>query len=154
MAPDDSYTHYALALAYRYHGLITRSERVIAVAIGINPEITGYFAIQADVYIIQSEYIKALDSLKIGLRLDPKHIYCLQLKLRVLIQLLLLVDAEQVADCLLPLCPNDAIVYRLVGDLYQLQNKKQQSVAAYQESLRLNPLQSDLQVLIQVYMYQ
>jgi Tfp pilus assembly protein PilF len=27
LAPDDSYTHYALACAYKYHGLITRSER-------------------------------------------------------------------------------------------------------------------------------
>jgi predicted Zn-dependent protease len=154
LAPDDSYTHYALACAYRYHGLITRSERAIAVAIGINPEIAEYFAVQADNYIIQSQYVNALDSLKIGLRLDPKHIYCLQLKLRVFIQLRLFVDAEQVADLLLPLCPNDAIVYRSVGDLYQLQNKKQQSITAYQESLRLNPLQADLQALVQVYMYQ
>lgn len=153
LAPDDSYTHYSLACAYRYHGLITRSERAITVAIGMNPEIPEYFGVQAENYIIQSQYVKALDSLKIGLRLDPQHIYCLQLKLKVFIQLRLYVDAAQIADLLLPLCPNDATVYRLVGDLYQLQNKQQQSISAYQESLRLNPLQADLQALVQVYMY-
>jgi tetratricopeptide (TPR) repeat protein len=153
LAPDDSYTHYTLAVAYRYHGLITRSERAIAVAISMNPEISQYFGIQADNYIIQRQYVKALDSLKIGLKLDPQHIYCLQLNLKVFIQLRLFVDAEQVADRLLPLSPEDATIHRLVGDLYQLQNKQQQSIAAYQESLRLNPLQADLQALVQVYMY-
>lgn len=117
LAPDDSYTHYALACAYRYHGLITRSERAITVAIGMNPDIPEYFGVQAENFIIQRQYAKALDALKIGLRLDPKHIYCLELKLKAFIQLRLYVDAEQIADLLLPLCPNDARVYRLVGDL-------------------------------------
>ena len=153
LAPDDSYNHYALACSYRYHGLITRSERAITIAIGMNPEIPEYFGLQAENYTIQSQYVKALDSLKIGLRLDPQHIYCLQLKLKVFSKLRLYVDAERVADLLLPLCPNNAHVYRLVGDLYKLQNKNRQSIAAYQESLRLNPLQTDLQALVQVYMY-
>ncbi len=153
LAPDDSYMHYALAYAYRYHGLITRSERAITVAIGMNPEIPEYFGVQAENYIIQSQYTKALDALKIGLRLDPRNIYCLELKLKAFIQLRLYVDAEQIADLLLPLSPNDASIYRLVGDLYQRQNKNQQSIAAYQESLRLNPLQTDLQALVQVYIY-
>jgi tetratricopeptide (TPR) repeat protein len=152
LAPDESYTHYVLAVAYRYHGLITKSERAITLAISMNPEIAEYFGVQAENYIIQSQYVKALDSLKIGLRLDPTHTYCLQLKLKAFMKLRLYVDAEQIADLLLPLCPNDANVYRLVGDLYQLQNKNQQSIAAYQESLRLNPLQTDLQALVQVYM--
>lgn len=152
LAPDESYPHYALAVAYRYHGRITRSERAIAVAIEIHPEVADYLAIQADNYIIQSLYNKALDSLKISLKLDPEHIYSLLLKLRVFVQLRLLVDAEIVADSLLNLCPNDADVYRAIGNLYQLQNKKQQSIAAYQESLRLNPLQSDLYAVIQVYL--
>jgi tetratricopeptide (TPR) repeat protein len=154
LAPDDSSNHYVLACAYRYHGLITRSERAIAVAISMNSEIAEYFAVQAENYIIQGQYIKAIDSLKIGLNIDSKHIYCLQIKLISLIKMRSLVDADKVLDCLLSLCPNNAISYRLAGDLYQLQNKNQQSIAAYQESLRLNPLQSDLQTLIQVYMYQ
>jgi tetratricopeptide (TPR) repeat protein len=153
LAPDESYNHYALACAYRYHGLITRSERAITVAIGMNPEIPEYFGVQAENFIVQRQYTKALDALKIGLKLDPQHIYCLELKLKVFIHLRLYVDAEQIADLLLPLCPNDASIYRLVGDLYQRQNKNQQSIAAYQESLRLNPLQTDLQALVQVYMY-
>jgi tetratricopeptide (TPR) repeat protein len=153
LAPDESYHYYALAVAYRYHGRITRSERAIAAAIGIHPEIADYYAIQADNYIIQNQYLKALDSLKIGLRLEPKHIYSLQLELRVFINLRMLVDAEIVADCLVALCPNDYAIHRLIGDLYQMQNKNQQSIGAYRESLRLNPLQTDLQDLVEVYMY-
>jgi tetratricopeptide (TPR) repeat protein len=153
LAPDESYTHYVLAVAYRHHGFITRSERAIAVAISMNPEIADYYGIQADNYIIQRQYTKALDALNIGLKLDSKHLYCLQLKLKAFIQLRLFVDAEQIADLLLPLCPDDANIYRLVGDLYQFQHKNKQSIAAYQESLRLNPLQTDLQDLVQVYMY-
>jgi tetratricopeptide (TPR) repeat protein len=153
LAPDESYTHYVLAVAYRHHGFITRSERAIAVAIAMNPDIADYFGVQADNYIIQRQYTKALDALKIGLKLDPKHSYCLQLKLTAFIKLRLFVDAEGVADLLLPLCPDDANIHRLVGDLYQFQNKNQQSIAAYQESLRLNPLQNDLQDLVQVYIY-
>jgi tetratricopeptide (TPR) repeat protein len=150
LAPDESYPHYALAIAYRYHGRITRSERAIATAIEIHPEIPDYLAIQADNYIIQSQYTKALDLLKVSLKLDPEHIYSLLLKLRVFVQLKLLVDAELVADCLLRLSPNDADVYRSIGNLYQRQNKQQQAIAAYQESMRLNPLQSDLHAVIQV----
>ncbi|AFY95675.1 tetratricopeptide repeat protein [Chamaesiphon minutus] len=153
LAPDDSYNHYSLACAYRYHGLITRSERAITVAIGMNTEIPEYFGLQAENYIIQSQYTKAFDALRIGLRLDPRNIYCLQLKLKAFMKLRLYVDAELVTDLLLPLCPNNAHVYRLVGDLYQLQNKNKQSIAAYQESLRLNPVQTDLQALVQVYIY-
>jgi predicted Zn-dependent protease len=153
LAPDDSYNHYALACAYRYHGLITRSERAITVAIGMNPGIAEYFAVQAENYIIQGQYIQAIDSLTIGLKIDAKYIYCLQLKLICLIKMCSLTDAEKVLNCLLSLYPNNAIIYRLAGDLYQLQNKNQQSIAAYQESLRLNPLQSELQTLIEVYMY-
>jgi tetratricopeptide (TPR) repeat protein len=154
LAPDDSYTYYALACAYRYHGLITRSERAIDTAIAMNPEIAEYFACQAYNYIIQGQLVKALDSLNIGLKIDPKHISCLQLKLRALIQLRSLTDAEKIVDSLLSLSPNEAITYCLAGHLYQLQNKNQQSIAAYQESLRLDPLQFDLEILIQAYMYQ
>jgi tetratricopeptide (TPR) repeat protein len=150
LAPDESYPHYALAIAYRYHGRITRSERAISAALEINPEVPDYLAIQADNYIIQSQYTQALDSLKTSLKLDPEHIYSLLLKLRVCIQLRLLVDAEIVAESLLSLSPNDADVYRAIGNLYHMQNKKQQSIAAYQESMRLNPLQSDLHAVIQV----
>jgi tetratricopeptide (TPR) repeat protein len=154
LAPDDSYTHYALARVYRCHGLITKSECAIITAITINPEIAEYFAVQADNYIIQGQLAKALNSLNIGLKIDPKHIYCLQLKLRTLIQLCSTTDAEKVANFLLSLSPDRAITHCLVGHLYQLQNKNQQSIAAYKESLRLDPLQPDLQILIQVYMYQ
>lgn len=154
LAPDDSYTHYALARVYRCHGLITKSERAIITAIAINPEIAEYFAVQADNYLIQGQLYKALNSLSVGLKIDPKHIYCLQLKLKTLIQLRSITDAAQVANLLLSLAPEEAITYCLVGHLSQLQNKNQQAIAAYQESLRLDPLQPELQILIQVYMYQ
>jgi tetratricopeptide (TPR) repeat protein len=150
LAPDESYPYYALAIAYRYHGRITRSERAIATAIEIHPEIPDYLATQADNYIIQSQYTQALDLLKVSLEIDPEHIYSLLLKLRVFVKLRLLVDAELVADCLLKLAPNDADIYRSIGNLYQQQNKQQQAIAAYQESMRLNPLQSDLHAVIQV----
>ena len=151
---SDSFNHYALALAYRHEKLLVEAEEKIALAIRMNPHIADYFAVQAEIYIMQNRWTDRITAIDNGLEIDPDHIDCLKLKLRNSIYQRSFKEAETIAERLLAIAPNDAGIHLLVGDLAQQQHKIRQAIAAYQESLRLNPLQIELQELVQSYIHQ
>ncbi len=149
ISPDNSYYYLILTIAYKTNQLWVQAEESIAIAIQLNPNIAVYFAFQAESYIRQNRIEEAIESTNRGLSIDPKDISCLHLKLETLLYLRLLSEAQKNIELMLSLYPNDAGVHYCVGNFYQMQCKIKQAIPAYQESLRLDPLQPGLQEAIQ-----
>jgi tetratricopeptide (TPR) repeat protein len=149
LSPNDSHYHSVLTIAYKANQLWEQAEQSIDLAIQLNPNVAFYFAQQAETYIRQDRLEEAIESTKRGLKLDPKNISCLHLKLETLLHLRLLTEAKKNIDLMLSLYPNDAGVHYCLGNFYQMQNKIREAIPAYQESLRLDPLQPGLEEAIQ-----
>jgi tetratricopeptide (TPR) repeat protein len=146
--PNNSYNYFILTIAYQSHHLPNRAEQSIATAIERNPQVAYYFAHQAEVYIDQNRWQEAIESTKRGLEIDPEEVLCLKLQVTALLKLRSFTEATETTNTLLSLYPNDADVHRLLGNLCLKKNEIQQAITAYQESLRLNPLQPSIQELV------
>lgn len=146
--PNNSYNHFILTIAFQNRHLPERAAQAIAIAIQLDPYIADYFAHQAEIYSDLRRWQEAIESANQGLELDPEHIYCLHIKFAVLLKLRLFTEATEIIEVLLSLDPNNDRVHRSLGDLYLKKSEIQQAIIAYQESLRLNPLQPTLQELL------
>ncbi|AFY94798.1 tetratricopeptide repeat protein [Chamaesiphon minutus] len=146
--PNNSYNYFILTIAYQRRHLPDRAEKSIAIAIKLNPQVAYYFAHQAEVYSDQNRWQEAIESTKRGLELDPEEVSCLKIQFTALLKLRLFSEATKTVHLLLSLYPNDADVHRLIGNLYLKKNEIQRAIIAYQESLRLNPLQPSIQELV------
>jgi tetratricopeptide (TPR) repeat protein len=151
--PSDDYAHYLLANIYQGLQLLVEAEAEIAIAISLHPRNPDYFAIRAEIYVMQNRWTDRITAIESGLALDPNHIECLKLKLRNSIYTQSFTEALATAERLLALSPNDATIHLLAGDIYKQQQKHPQAIAAYQESLRLDPLQPALQELVSSYIH-
>jgi tetratricopeptide (TPR) repeat protein len=152
--PHDSFAYYILASAYKSNLYFMEAEQKIAIAIKLNSQIADYFALQADMYQMQNRWHESIASLENGLVLDPSHIDCLKIKLKVSIERRSFTEASKTVNLLLRLAPNDSGIHFLNGEMYRQQQQHRQAISAYQESLRLNPHQTELQELLRNYIHQ
>jgi tetratricopeptide (TPR) repeat protein len=152
--PHDSFAYYILASAYKSNLYFVEAEQKIAIAIKLDSQIADYFALQADIYQMQNLWHESIASLQNGLVLDPSHIDCLKIKLKVSIERRSFTEASQTVNLLLRLAPNDSGIHFLNGEMYRQQQQHRQAISAYQESLRLNPHQTELQELLRNYIHQ
>jgi tetratricopeptide (TPR) repeat protein len=154
LSPHDSFAYYILASAYKSNLCFIEAEQKIAIAIKLNPHIADCFALQADIYQMQNLWHESSASAENGLALDPNHLDCLKIKLKVSIEHRSFSEASKLVDVLLRLAPNDSGIHFLIGELYRHQERHRLAISAYQESLRLNPHQTQLQELLRNYIHQ
>jgi tetratricopeptide (TPR) repeat protein len=154
MDPHDSFAYYILASAYKSNLSFLEAEQKIAIAIRLDSQIADYFALQTDMYQMQNRWHESIASLENGLRLDPSQIDCLKIKCKISIERRSFTDASKTVHLLLRLAPNDSGIHFLNGEMYRQQQQHRQAISAYQESLRLNPHQTELQEFLRNYIHQ
>ncbi len=138
LAPELSFTHYALGWALLERAEQGAAERSAREALRLDPDSHGY-ALLAQVHVRQKKWAEAINAAERGLQIEPEHPGCANLRALSLAALGRTDDAAVVMEGVLALDPDDAYGLANRGWLLLRQSQPQDALESFRAALRLDP---------------
>src|SRR5262249_15088868 len=86
LAPDMAFAHYALGSVYHDRDRLTEAMIAVCEAIRLNPADAAYYALESAIRFDQRDWPLALEAAERGLRIDPEHVSCNNLRAMALVK--------------------------------------------------------------------
>jgi Tfp pilus assembly protein PilF len=141
LTPDWSYPHYCLARSLYYGEHLQPAKAAISEALRLDPEQASYYSLQASIYFDCRCYDQTLRSAEAGLRCDPHHISCANMRALALLFLNQIQPAQNAIAATLAQDPENAMTHAIQGWVALHQGQHKTALHSFQEALRLNPNQ-------------
>jgi tetratricopeptide (TPR) repeat protein len=153
LAPDDAHAHYALAFVLFHKArheesqvaLFGKSNRyqeaaaAIAEAIRLEPDDADYFSLKAAILLAEKNWPSALDAAENGLKTDPEHVNCVNIRAMALVQLGRRDEAGATIGEALRHEPDNALSHANQGWAFLHQGQPRKALEHFREALRLDP---------------
>jgi Flp pilus assembly protein TadD len=138
--PQLAQAHYVLGMSLLEQRQPREARLALLEAIGLIPFEPAYHAALGWSYFVEAQWGRALAAAKAGMRLDPLHVGCCNLRLRVLSQSKQ-TEPEFVAaqEAALSVAPNSELTHTNVGFSYLDGGDFRRARHHLEEALRLNP---------------
>lgn len=136
---SNDYLFYLLAFAWYQKNKMDKSLQYLHQAIYLFPGQSGYYALLANIYILQKKYSQALDAADKGLQLNARDLACLNARSKAMLRLNMPDEAMESIDKALTIDPEDAQTHISSGWVYLEKNEPQQALLHFREALRINP---------------
>jgi tetratricopeptide (TPR) repeat protein len=138
LAPESSFTHYALGCAHLERGELATAELAAREALRLEPDGHG-FALLAQIHVRQKRWNDALAAAEGGLQIEPEHQGCGNLRALALGALGRPDAAALVMDEVLAADPDDASSHANRGWLMLRQARVDEALLSFRAALRLDP---------------
>lgn len=139
LSPDIAFGHYIHSIVLQELGQLKEARRSILQALDLNPEDPDFFARLGLIDLLEARWQEALNCAENGLRLDPEHIDCQNLRSMALIRLGQPESALGQLDQALLKEPENARVHANRGWTLLQSGQHAEAMAAFSEALRLEP---------------
>jgi Flp pilus assembly protein TadD len=138
--PTNSYTHYARSLVLIRAGRPSAALQAVREAVRIDVTNPEYYLILAALLFDRREWNRSLGALDQALALDPRHVRCLNLRARTLLQLGRRGEAERTIKSALAAGPESADAHYGQGLLLLTRAQSGEALDHLLEARRLSPL--------------
>ncbi|UZR93505.1 tetratricopeptide repeat protein [Chondrinema litorale] len=137
--PDKPYNYLTLSRIYLHMGNLKEAEYAIDEAIKIYPYQADFFLIKGNIYFAKHQWEKALEYAEIGLRAEPDHISCLNLRTMALMKLNRKEEAAATVDFALKNAPENVLSHVNKGWTEIEAGNHDKAQGHFKEALRINP---------------
>ncbi|MDG2222191.1 MAG: tetratricopeptide repeat protein [Rubripirellula sp.] len=139
IAPDESFTHYALAVCFLRRNRNAEAEQAINESLRLDPHDADAYAILGQSFLSRNRFDDALQAAERGLAIDPDHTDCGNLRSISLERLGRGNEAIQSASETLRRDPDDPMSHAAHGYTLLNSGKYREAQVAFREALRLDP---------------
>ncbi len=138
LGPEDGWNHFALGRVHLLAGRLKPAAQAFRQAIQQEPQQAEFHGHHAHVSFYLQQHDRALRAAEEGLRWDPTHTLCLNVRARVLAQQGRAGEAEAVFAQSLGNAPEDPFTHLARGQTQLQQGEHRQAMASFREALRLD----------------
>jgi tetratricopeptide (TPR) repeat protein len=137
-APDLAFAYYALADILHDREDLSGAGEAIREAIGLDPMMPNYHALQAGIEFKQGHWAEALAAAERGLAIDAEHVGCTNLRALALVKLRRTKEAGQAFESALARDPDNAVTHANQGWALLEQGATGRALYHLREALRLD----------------
>jgi tetratricopeptide (TPR) repeat protein len=139
LEPDSAYSHYTLAKVLHDRDRDDEALPVINEALRLDASEPSYFALLSAIHLKERQWPAALDAAEQGLRLDPEHTGCTNLRAIALVNLGRKTEAGLTIDAALARNPDNSVTHANQGWTLLHQGEPKKALEHFREALRLDP---------------
>lgn len=139
LAPDDSFSHYILAIIWDQRNRNAPAMEAINQAIVLDPASAEYHGLRGHLLAKQNQWQPALDAAQTGLSHDPEDQRCAAIRVLALERLGRVGDALAVAESAIRQAPDSAHAHASRGWALLQQGQYRPAQESFREALRLEP---------------
>ncbi|MFM7022424.1 MAG: tetratricopeptide repeat protein [Flavobacteriales bacterium] len=136
---SEGYFYYIKAVILLNKKDESQSEMFIGFAINANPDNAEYFALLADIKMVQKKYSEALQKAEEGLNRDPANLHCLNTKAQAQVKLNNKQDAYSTIEGALNEDPDNPYTHTNYGWGLLEKGHHEKALVHFREALRLAP---------------
>lgn len=137
--PEAGFGHYALSIVLEARNRSAEAKTAIEEAIRLDPDQPDYFGQLALVEFQLRDWNASLTAAENGLKADPEHVFCTNLRVQALTKLGRRTDADAAVESVLRREPDNAYTHANRGWTLLEQRNPAKAMEHFREALRLEP---------------
>jgi tetratricopeptide (TPR) repeat protein len=137
--PEAGFGHYALSIVLEARNRSAEAKTAIEEAVRLDPDNPDYFGQLALVEFSLRDWNASLAAAENGLKADPEHVYCTNLRVQALTKLGRRTDADAAVESVLRREPENAYTHANRGWTLLEQRNPAKAMEHFREALRLEP---------------